>query len=459
MVDPLSQPISELRVVFWDELHDTAAMRRRSFLHLGAAAGAPLILPRRVVGGGDEPPPSETVNLAGVGIGGMGGAYLDNLSSQNVVALADVDSRKAARVFDHFPKATRYEDFRVLLEKEKHIDGVVIGTPDHTHAVIALAAMDLGKHVYCAKPLTRTIAEARKVTRRAGETSVATQMSIQWNAKESHRVLAEWIAGGAIGDVTEVHTWSNRPIWPQGLHRPKDTPLLPPHLRWDLWLGPAPLRPYHPAYHPFKWRGWWDFGCGALGDMGCHHFDPIFRSLKLTAPVSVVADTSELFRETAPKSATITYEFPARGDWPPVKVVWYDGGRKPERPDELEEGRKMSDAFGGTLYVGSRGKILTGGLADGVRIIPEEKMKAYTRPKPTLPRSPGHYQEFIHACKGGPPAGADFAYGGPLTEAVLLGNVAIRAAGRRLEWDAKSGEVTNLPGANRFLQADYRRGW
>ena len=434
-------------------------MKRRSFLHLGAAASGPLILLRRVMGGAEAPPPSETLNLAGVGVGGMGANYLSQLASQNIVALADVDSKKAAKTFSLYPKATRYVDFRVLLEKEKHIDGVVIGTPDHTHALIALSAMDLGKHVYCAKPMTRTIHDARTVTKRAAETGVATQMSIQWNAKDSHRVLSEWIADGAIGDVTEVHTWSNRPVWPQGLNRPQDTPPVPEHLNWDLWLGPAPARPYHSSYHPFNWRGWWDFGCGALGDMGCHHFDPIFRSLKLTAPTSVFAECSESFAETAPKQSTITYQFPARGERPALKVVWYDGGRMPERPAELEEGRKMSDQFGGTLYVGKKGKILTGGLADTVRIIPEEKMKAYKRPEPSLARSEGHYQEFITACKGGPAAGANFSYGGPLTETVLLGNVAIRAAGKRLDWDAEKMLITNVAEANAFIQSEVRQGW
>ncbi len=442
------------------ELAETArAMNRRSLLRQGALAGAPLILPRRLIAGGPTPPSSETLNLAGVGVGGMGGNYLSNLASQNIVALADVDSKKAAEVFEQYPKASRYEDFRILLEKEKHIDGVVIGTPDHTHAVIALAALELGKHVYCAKPLTRTIAEAREVTRRAKEAKVATQMSIQWNAKESHRLLAEWIADGAIGSVTEVHTWSNRPIWPQGLHRPTETPPVPAHLHWDLWLGPASQRPYHPAYHLFKWRGWWDFGCGALWDMGCHHFDPIFRSLRLTAPTSVRAEASEHFPETAPKAATITYAFPARGDWPPVKLVWHDGGHEPARPPELEEGRKMSDSFGGTLYIGSRGKILTGGLADSVRLIPEEKMKAYQRPNTSLKRSPGHYQEFIDACKGGDPAGAEFGYGGALTEAVLLGNVALRRPGITLEWDAAQMQISNDTAANTYLKPSSRKGW
>ena len=404
-------------------------MERRQFLTRSGLGVAPLILPRHLVAGGPETPPSEKLRIAGIGIGGMGGNYLKNLASQDIVALADVDSKFAEKTLATYPDAKRYTDYRVLLEKEKHIDAVVIGTPDHTHAKIVLAAMDLGKAVYCAKPLTRTIDEVRQVRKRAKETAVATQMSIQWNAKEAHRLLAEWIADGAIGGVKEVHTWSNRPVWPQGMDRPSDTPAVPAHLDWKLWLGPAPARPYHPCYHPFKWRGWWDFGCGALGDMGCHHFDPIFRALDLDTPDSVEAEASDKHVETAPKSSTVRYQFPARGDKPRVTLVWYDGGREPPRPEELEKDREMSDHFGGTLYIGSKGKILTGGLGDSPRLIPETAMQAYQRPAKTLKRSPGHYEEFILAAKGGEKAGAEFAYGGKLTEMVLLGNEAIRGLG------------------------------
>lgn len=401
-------------------------MRRRSFLKRTFSATAPLVLPSGFLRGDEKP--SDLPVIVGVGVGGMGGAYLGNLEKTcKVVALADVDLQNhAAKIAAHYAGATTYVDYRKLLEKEKHIDGVVVGTPDHTHAEIVLAALDLGKAVYCAKPLTRTIEEARKVTEKAKEVKVATQMSIQWNAKDAHRLIAEWIADGAIGKVTEVHTWSNRPVWPQAIERPKDTPALPKGLNWDLWLGSAPKRPFHPAYHPFKWRGWIDFGCGALGDMGCHHMDPIFRALKLQKPVSVEAEATKRFKETFPKESTVTYQFPARGEnWPAVKLMWYDGNRTPPRPPELEEGRRFGDHFGGTLYIGDKGKILTGGLGDGPRIIPEEKMKAYTQPAKTLKRSPGHYQEWVDAIKGGAKCGADFAYGGPLTETVLMGNDAI----------------------------------
>lgn len=427
---------------------------RRQFLKRSLlAAGVPLVVPGRVPGA-----PSATLNLAGIGIGGMGAGYLEAVSSENIVALCDVDHGFAAKTFARYPKATRYTDYRKLLEKEKHIDGVVIGTPDHWHAPIALAALALKKAVYCAKPLTHTVWEARRVAEAAKAAGVATQMSVQANASEEHRLIAEWIAAGLIGQVKEVHTWSNRPVWPQGVVRPPETPAVPGSLDWDLWLGPAPERPYHPAYHPFKWRGFWDFGCGALGDMGCHHFDPIFRALRLAAPLTVEAEGEGMNDETAPNSATVTYGFPARGGLAPVKVVWYDGGRKPERPAELEPGRRMDSQYGGTLYVGDEGKILTGGLGESPRIIPEARMKELKLPPKSLARSPGHYQEWILAAKGGAPAGADFAYGGALTEAVLLGNVALRAGGK-LDWDAAGMEVRRSPEATALLTKPYRAGF
>jgi predicted dehydrogenase len=428
-------------------------MKRRHFLRHSALVGcAPLVLPSRVLS-----EPSKKLNLAGIGVGGMGGGYLRAVESENIVALCDVDKNFAAKPFARYPKAKRYTDYRVMLEKEKHIDGIVIGTPDHWHAPIALAALALKKPVYCAKPLTHTVWEARILTEAAANAGVATQMSVQANANEEHRLIAEWISAGLIGKVTEVHTWSNRPIWPQGIDRPKDGPSAPETLDWNLWLGPAPERPYHPAYHPFKWRGFWDFGCGALGDMGCHHFDPIFRALKFTAPTSVEGESVGSNDESAPTKATIIYQFPARDELPPVKVVWYDGGRKPERPVELEPGRRMDSTYGGTLYIGDKGKILTGGLGENPRIIPEAKMKEATLPDKTLTRSPGHYKEWILAAKGGLAPGAEFAYGGPVTEAVLLGNVAIRAD-EKFTWDAPKLETSSAE-ANSYLSKEYRNGF
>jgi predicted dehydrogenase len=282
-------------------------------------------------------------------------------------------------------------------------------------------------------------------------------MSVQKDASEAHRLLCEWIWAGAIGAVSEVHIWSNRPIWPQGLERPNDTPPVPRHLDWDLWLGPAPERPYHPAYHPFKFRGWWDFGTGALGDMGCHGLNPIFKALRLGHPLTVQADSTKLFPETAPKASTVHYEFPARGDLPSVALTWYDGGRKPEKPAGLENTR-LGANYGGILFIGSDGMIACDGLGGSPRLVPEEKMQAFRRPPKALPRSVGHYKEWIAACKGGPPAGCHFGVGGPLTEVVLLGNVAIRTR-QKLTWNPEKLECTGSPGATRLLREPYRAGW
>ncbi|MDZ7317157.1 MAG: Gfo/Idh/MocA family oxidoreductase [candidate division KSB1 bacterium] len=433
-------------------------MKRREFLKTTAALSAATIVPRHVLGGSGYRAPSDKLNLAGVGVGGVGKSYLENLESENIVALCDVDWEYAKPVFEKYPQARRFKDFREMLEAMPEIDGVVIGTPDHTHAVIAMEALRRKKHVYCAKPLTRTIAEARALTAAAKAAGVATQMSIQMNAIEEHRLLAEWIAAGVIGDVREVHIWSNRPIWPQGIPRPQEIPSVPPALDWGLWIGPAPFRPYHPAYHPFNFRGWYDFGTGALGDMGCHQFDPVVKALKLEQPTSIYACSTELFEETYPKASVIYYDFPARYGMPPVKVVWYDGGLKPERPLELEDEREFGEWNGGILWIGDKGKILSHATGQSPRLLPESRMKSFKKPPKTLPRSIGHYEEWIVACKGGAPAGADFAYGGPLTELVLLGNIALRIQ-KRLYWDGQAKRFTNSDEANKLIEEPYHNGW
>lgn len=431
---------------------------RRRFLRGAVAGSAFVLVSRHVLGGPGVSPPSEKLNIAGVGIGGVGKAYISSVASENIAALCDVDAEYSAPVFGEYPKAKIYNDYRVMLDKQKDIDAVVIGTPDHTHAVIAVEAMRRGKHVYCAKPLTRRVYESRVLTEEARKAGVATQMSTQMNASEDHRLLEEWIGDGAIGDVSEVHIWSNRPIWPQGIDRPKDKPATPEGLDWDLWLGPAPWRPYHPAYVPSNWRGWWDFGTGALGDMGCHGFDPIVKALKLGAPTSVQASSTAVNKETYPSGSIVHYDFGARGERCAVQVTWYDGGLMPRRPAELEEGRKMSDGNGGILFVGSEGKILCGGVGNSPRLIPEMRMKEYVKPDKTLWRSPGHYKEWIIACKGGRPAAVNFDYGGPLTETVLLGNLAIRTK-KKLYWDAENMKIVNDSEANALLRAPYREGW
>ncbi|MHC4531096.1 MAG: Gfo/Idh/MocA family protein, partial [Planctomycetota bacterium] len=363
-------------------------------------------------------------------------------------------------------------DFRRMLEKQKDIEAVVVATPDHTHAIISMAAIKAGKHVYCEKPLTRTIYEARMVAEAAREAKVVTQMGNQGQAFEGPRLLCEWIWDGAIGPVREVHVWSNRPagMWPQGVGRPQDTPPVPSTLDWDLWLGPAPYRPYHPDYVPFKWRGWQDFGTGPLGDMGSHNMAPIFWALKLKHPISIEASSTGMNSETYPLASLVHYEFPARGDMPAVKLHWYDGGMLPCRPAELEEGRTLSDEDG-IIFVGEKGKILAEGWgAQSVRLIPETKMQAYKRPKKTLPRlADGHYKEFVKACKTGGPTGSNFDFASLVTETALLGNVAILAGKERgwgscltrekLKWDGPNMTVNNVPEANEFLRSEYREGW
>ncbi len=445
-------------------------VNRRQFLKTAVATAGVTIVPRHVLGGPGFVAPSDKLNIAGIGCGGQGGGDLGQMAKENIVALCDVDWERAARTFAKYPDVPRYKDFRIMLEKQKDIDAVTVGTPDHFHAVAALAAIQLGKHVFVEKPLTHTIQEARVLAKAAREAKVATQMGNQGHAMESIRVLCEWIWDGAIGKVTEVHAWTPHPVWPQGMGQPAETPPVPATLDWDTWLGPAPFRPYHPAYLPSRWRGWRDFGTGALGDMGCHIFDHIFWSLKLGAPLSVEASSSIFVpgtmnwdkpRNTAtyPQASIVTYRFPAREGFPPLTLTWYDGGLMPARPEELAPGMKMGDTYGGALYIGDKGKILTGSHgANGLRILPETKMEAYTRPPKTIPRSIGHYQEWIEACKGGPAAGSNFDYAAPLTEIVLLGCAAVRA-GEKLEWDAANMRFPNLPAADQYLTKECRAGW
>ena len=439
---------------------------RRGFLARSAAAVTISVVPRHVLAGAGRNPPSEKLNIAGIGVGGMGKSNLRQLESENIVALCDVDHEYAAETFKRYPKAKVYTDFRKMLDHQKEIDAVMIATPDHTHAVISMAAMRRGKHVYCQKPLTHDVYESRMLAKAAREEGVVTQMGIQGHSMEGGRLICEWIADGAIGEVTEVDAWCSLSYYPFGhagwsskwSRRPKDTPAVPATLDWDLWLGPAPKRPYHPAYHPAVWRCWWDFGCGMMGDRGAHTLDPVFWALKLGQPTSVDANSLDLNPDTHPIASIVTYQFPARGDLPPVKLTWYDGLRPP-RPEELEDGRRMGHTEGGSLFKGSKGKLVAGVYGEGPRLIPESAMKAYRTPAKTIPRVEGlHEQDWVRACKTGGRAGADFEYSGPLTEMCLLGNVA-RRMDARIEWDAAKMEVTNLPEANRYIRTDYRQGW
>ncbi len=444
---------------------------RRDFIG-GAtkAAMAFTIVPRHVLGGPGHTPPSEKLNIAGVGVGGMGASDLQSCSSENIVALCDVHDSYAAKTFETYPEAKVYKDYRRMLDKQKDIEAVVVATPDHTHACIAMAAIKAGKHVYVEKPLAYSIYEVRKLTEAARQAKVATQMGNQGHAGEDIRNICEWIADGAIGPVREVHAWTTHAVWPQGIERPKDTPPVPEDLDWDGWVGPAPYRPYHPAYLPGLWRGWWDFGTGALGDMGCHVLDPAFWALDLGYPTSVEASASifvseitwdkTLNTESYPRASIVRYEFGARGDMPAVTLTWYDGGLMPPRPAELEEGRQMGNKLGGIIFIGDKGKIM-GGSHGGTsaRIIPESKMKQYDRPPKTIARSPGHHAEWINACKSGKAAGSNFNYAGPFTEVVLLGNIALRMMHKKLYYDGPNMKVTNLPEANEYIHRQYRQGW
>jgi predicted dehydrogenase len=351
-----------------------------------------------------------------------------------------------------------YNDFRELLEKEKDVDAVVVCTPDHWHAYISVAAMKKRKHVFCQKPMTHVVYEARRMAAVARETGVATQVAVMNQASEDTRLLCEWIWGGAIGDVREVINWSNRPVWPQGLDRPKAQVPVPKGFDWDLWVGPSPARPYHPAYCPVIWRGWHDFGTGAIGDMGCYSFDTMFRVLKLEAPETVEAASTELYEETYPQASILHWNFPARGAMPPVHIAWYDGGLKPERPLELEEDQQL-DEEGGLLFVGDKGTMLCGFAGENPKLIPPSKMKAFTPPPKTLPRSPGNNREWLNACKGAKAVpGANFEYEAKVTEAILLANVAQRA-GRKLVWDAARLRASNIASADKLIQPEYRSGW
>ena len=439
---------------------------RRQFVATTAMASSFLLVPRHVVAGSGEDAPSAKLNIAGIGIGGMGANNLVNLASQNIVALCDVDLNYAAKTIAKYPKAKVWTDYREMLEKQKDIDAVLIATPDHTHAVIAMAAIKAGKHVYCQKPLCHDLHEARLLTQAAAVSKVATQMGIQGHSGEGLRLICEWIWAGAIGEVREVDAWCSLSYYPwghaywsskYGAARPADTPALPDKLNWDLWLGPAPERPYHPAYHPAVWRCWWDFGNGMMGDRGAHSLDSVVSSLKLGPPSSVEATSCGLNPDTHPLSAIVTFQFPARAGLPPVKLTWYEGTRPP-CPPQLEAGHDLPDQ-GGVIFKGSKGALMCGVYGESPRLIPETAMQAYQRPPKTLPRIKGsHEMDWVNAAKAGVQPGAHFGYSGPLTETCLLGNIAKRVDAR-IEWNSANLKITNLPDANKYVRAEYRKGW
>ena len=439
---------------------------RRDFMVTTGAATVFTILPVHVRGGQDKLVPSDKLNIAGIGVGGMGGSNLKSLSNENIVALCDVDFDYASKTAQRYPKAKRYTDFRVMLEKQKDIDAVVIATPDHTHAVIAMAAIQAGKHVYCQKPLTHDIYESRVLAKAADKSGVTTVMGIQGHSGEGIRLICEWIWDGAIGEIKEVDAWCSLSYFPWGHqswssklnNRPKDSMDKPGQIDWDLWLGPAPYRPYHETYHPRTWRCWWDFGCGMMGDRGAHTLDSVFKALKLGYPSTVYASTLGGNEETHPLASTVTYTFPTRGELPALKLNWYEG-LEPPWPLGLEAGRRLPKE-GGIIFKGEKGSIMCGVYGESPRLIPESAMLSYGGTEKILPRVDGtHEQDWARHCKAGTKPDACFEYSGPLTEMTLIGNIAKRFPGNLLTWDGPNMEVTNLAEANEWVKRPYRKGW
>ena len=468
-------------------------MTRRQFGLAAAATAAGLtVLPRYVLGGPGFVAPSETINVAIVGCGGQGRTNARSLFQQHdvrVIALADPCDKAdyspyyykgeagrlpvLAEVQERYGKDNKsfkcadYLDFRQMLDKEKAIDAILCATPDHGHAFVTMTAMRRGKHVYCEKPLTHNIYEARAIAKAATETGVATQMGNQGRSASSHALACAWIWNGAIGDVTEVHAWSGAGAWSSGRGRPKETPPVPAGFDWNLWLGPKPDRPYSPAYAPYNWRGWWAFGTGAAGDMMVHNIDPAFASLELDKrpPAEVEClKTDFVDDEVIAGGNHIQWSYPAAGGKPAMAIHWYDGNLLPKRPAELEEGRMMGEGSNGVYFVGTKGILMAGGWSKSPRLIPETKMREYLavnkdkKPPRTIPESKGHHRDWLDACKGGKPARSRFEYGAALTEFVLLADVAVRAK-QKIQWDSAAMKVTNVPAAQAFVQETYREGW
>lgn len=434
---------------------------RRKFIATSSAAAAGLtILPSNVIAGLGHKAPSDKLNIAGVGIGGRGGGVIKAVRDENIVALCDVDWKYAKANFDEFPDARKFWDWRKMFdEMGDSIDAVVVGTADHTHAIISINAMKMGKHVYCEKPLTHAVWESREMTRIAKKYKVATQMGNQGNSGEGIRQICEWIWDGAIGEIEKVDAWTNRPIWPQGLQRPGGEKV-PKTLNWDLFIGPAEMKPYNSILTPWNWRGWWDYGTGALGDMACHILDPIFKALKLEYPTKVQGSSTKFNTECAPMAEYVKYTFPRRDNlpkvaMPEVEVSWYDGGLLPPRPPEHPEGEKLGrDGGGGCMFHGTKGKIMCGVYGRDPYIIPDARAVAYNKPKPTLDRveggEEGHQTDWVRACKESPEsrkeASSHFGYSGPLNEMVVMGVVAVRLQDlkKELEWDGMNMKFTNI---------------
>jgi len=446
----------------------TTRVARRTFLTaVPTAAALATLVPRHAVARSGTTPAGERLNVACIGLGWPGRKDTDAVADDNnIVALCDVDTRQSLDFRKKYARARQFQDYRRMFDQmEKGIDAVIVATPDHVHAVQAMAAIRRGKHVYCEKPLAHSVYEIRQLMQAAREHRVVTQLGNQGHSSDSIRAFCEWIWDGAIGNVHTIHAGSKAVN--TGLGRLEEIQRqvpTPPELDWDVWLGPARERPYHPAYHPLQWRGWTPFGNGTLGDWACHVLDPVFWALDLGAPRSIVARAKQYdpqrHADVFPTGEVVTFEFPAKGKRGPVTVVWHSGSEPIPRPKELEANRKPVET--GAVVYGDKGTIMYGSHgAGGARIIPEAKMRAYPRPQPSLPRVPraGHEQDWIRAIREGKKAGADFSYGGPLTEIGLLGVIAVRMLGQKLEWDATQMRFTNCPAANALVNPPYRSGW
>jgi predicted dehydrogenase len=446
--------------------HHHIIITRRSFLAKATASVASFtVVPGYVLGLRGAASPNNKLNIAAIGLCNQGGSDLQGMTSENIVALCDVDTRYSAKYASQFPKAKQYQDFRKMFDAiDKEIDAVLIATPDHWHAALALRAMKMSKHVYCEKPLAHSIYEVRTLMKAARERKVTTQLGNQGHSFDSIRVFREWIEDGAIGTVREVHAMC-RSVYSRVdiLEEVRRGQPVPETLDWELWIGPAQFRRYHSAYHPGKWRSWTNFGTGVIGDWTCHVVDPVFWTLDLGAPTTIEALEPQNYDpvkqgETFPAGNVIRYSFPAKGSRAAVILTWYDGSQRPPRPPELEADEKLPDI--GALVVGDKAKILYGSHgATAPRIIPDEGTEKFKRSPQRYPRSPGHQKEWIEACKARKPAGSDFSYGGPLTELALLGVIAMRFKGQKLNWDSPKMKFTNCSAANAYIKPAFRKGW
>lgn len=433
------------------------SLSRRNFIGTTAAAVAGVsIIPSHAVAGLGHIPPSDKLNIAGIGIGGKGKANLKNMPGQNIVALCDVDWNYSDKVFKTYPKAKKYKDFRKMFDKQKDIDAVVIATPDHTHALAAAATMELGKHCYCQKPLTHSVWESRHLTKLAKKTGVVTQMGNEGHSRDTVYEVAEVVQSGCLGVIKEAHVWTNRPIWRQGMPKPLKEVAVPKTMDWDLFIGPAKMRPYNPEYHPWIWRGWWDYGTGALGDMGCHLLDVPNFALQLGSPKAFQASSSLVNTESAPVAAKVSYLFPARKNlpycsFPELELTWYDGGFMPARPFDLPLDAPM-DPGGGFMFIGSKATLIAkdyGGnwkvYKNGEEVTPKTKVSIDRIPDDPLGGG-RHEMHFVNCCKNGGKPASSFEYAGPFNELVVMGNLAVRMQSlqKTFLWDGDNMKVTNI---------------